>query len=559
VNLHALALGLLATAPHSLGAVRLRASGNPEARDRWLARLREALPPATPWLRAPASADDDRLFGGLDVAATLAQGKPVHQAGLLRAAQGGVLLLPLAERMRPERAAAWARVIDDGAAVCLIALDDALPDDEATLPPALAERIGLDLSFESASSASLGADEWDNIAQARSAGRHVARSTDVHCETLVQAAEALGVGSVRAVGCALRVACASAAGFDRAEPTADDLALAVQLVLAPRATRWPEPPAESAESEQEPEREQTQDEDDDTPEPSDAELAERVLEAALASLPPGLLAQLATRAQHSARRASSAGRSGQRGAAPLRGRLLAARQGAPRGGARLCLISTLRAAAPWQPWRKQDATRELFVHLRPSDLHVRRHEAKRGSATVFVIDASGSAAMHRLAEAKGAVELLLADCYARRDKVAVIGFRGQSAELLLPPTRSLVRAKRQLAGLPGGGGTPLAAGIAAAQALAEQLLRAGATPSVVLLTDGRANVSRSGEPGRAAAQADALLAARQFAQGGHAAVLIDTAPQSSEPAVALAQALRARYLALPQADARLLHRAVNAP
>src|SRR4029450_5166679 len=108
------------------------------------------------------------------------------------------------------------------------------------------------------------------------------------------------------------------------------------------------------------------------------------------------------------------------------------------------------------------------------------------TTTIFVVDASGSSALNRLAEAKGAVELLLADCYVRRDRVALLAFRGRGADLLLPPTRSLVAAKRGLGGLPGGGGTPLAAGIEAGLALADAVGRKGETPVVILLTDGRA-------------------------------------------------------------------------
>ncbi len=141
--------------------------------------------------------------------------------------------------------------------------------------------------------------------------------------------------------------------------------------------------------------------------------------------------------------------------------------------------------------------------MRREDFRVSRFKQRSETTTVFVVDASGSSALHRLAEAKGAVELLLADCYVRRDSVALIAFRGRRAELLLPPTRSLVRAKRSLAGLPGGGGTPLAAGIDAALALADAMRRRGATPVVVPLTDGRANIARDGA-GRARAGADAL-------------------------------------------------------
>jgi magnesium chelatase subunit D len=197
------------------------------------------------------------------------------------------------------------------------------------------------------------------------------------------------------------------------------------------------------------------------------------------------------------------------------------------------------------------------VHVTRDDLRVQRRVQRRATTTIFAIDASGSQALHRLAEAKGAVELLLADCYARRDRVAVIGFRGTAAQVLLAPTRSLVRAKRQLAGLPGGGGTPLAAAIDAVQAMAGAVRRGGATPLVVLLTDGRANIARDGTPGRDAAARDALSAARAFAQSATAALLIDTSPQPSAAAQAIALALGARCIALPQAQAQALSQAVR--
>jgi magnesium chelatase subunit D len=165
--------------------------------------------------------------------------------------------------------------------------------------------------------------------------------------------------------------------------------------------------------------------------------------------------------------------------------------------------------------------------------------------------------LHRLAEAKGAVELLLADCYVRRDQVAVIAFRGRSAELLLPPTRSLVRAKRSLSGLPGGGGTPLAAAIDAAAELADGIRRKGQSPVIVLLTDGRANVARDGSGGRERAQADAMASATRLRLLEAAVLLIDTSPQPQREAAQLALALRARYLPLPYAGAAAMSHAVR--
>nr|MCU0763024.1 VWA domain-containing protein [Hydrogenophaga sp.] len=154
------------------------------------------------------------------------------------------------------------------------------------------------------------------------------------------------------------------------------------------------------------------------------------------------------------------------------------------------------------------------------------------------------------------VELLLAECYVRRDKVAVLAFRGTGAELLLPPTRSLARAKRALAALPGGGGTPLAAGIDAARELAQQVARSGDTAVTVFLTDGRANIGRNGAQGRAQAMQDAVLAGQAFAQTGLDTLLIDTSPQPTDTARELAAALGATYVPLPHAGAAGLSQAV---
>ena len=200
-----------------------------------------------------------------------------------------------------------------------------------------------------------------------------------------------------------------------------------------------------------------------------------------------------------------------------RGRPNGVLRGELRSGAKLNVIETLRAAAPWQPLRRREADEVRWrtrprILIRKDDFRITRFKQRSETTTIFVVDASGSAALHRLAEAKGAVELLLADCYIRRDQVALIAFRGDAAELLLPPTRSLARAKRSLAGLPGGGGTPLAAGLDAAFALADLIRRKGQTPTVILLTDGRANIARDGAQGRPRAEEDAMSAARQTAR-----------------------------------------------
>ena len=288
-----------------------------------------------------------------------------------------------------------------------------------------------------------------------------------------------------------------------------------------------------------------------------------MLAAASAAIPAGLLARLAAglgvRGQRAAAGRVGAAQQGRRG-----GRPAGLRRAPPRNGARLDLIATLRAAAPWQRLRAQRANsvtdlkaRGSRVHVRAEDFHVMRRIQRGRTVTIFAVDASGSSALQRLAEAKGAVELLLAECYVRRDSVAVIAFRGRGGELLLPPTRSLVRAKRALAELPGGGGTPLAAGIDAALELALAVRRKGDTPVIVVLTDSRANVARDGRGDRVQADVDALLSARALCAAQMSALLVDTSPQPQAKARDLARAMQAHYLPLPYAGAATLSEAVR--
>ena len=279
-----------------------------------------------------------------------------------------------------------------------------------------------------------------------------------------------------------------------------------------------------------------------------------------AAIPAGLLASLT--AEGPASRQASSGRAGPPKTTQSRGRPAGVRRGDPGHGARLAVVDTLRAAAPWQTLRRQAASRATpgerawgseaarRVLVRRDDFRVARFKQRGETTTIFVVDASGSAALNRLAEVKGAVELILADCYVRRDSVALLAFRGTGATLILPPTRSLARAKRALAGQAGGGGTPLAAAIDAAVLLADSIRRRGPTPLAVILTDGRANIGRSGRPGRAEAEADALAAARAARAGGLACLLIDISPRPQASAQQLALALGARYAPLPHADAR---------
>ena len=593
---------LFAVAPQALGGVRLRGSAGPR-RDAWLAALRALLPADLPWRRLPTHIADERLLGGLDLSATLAAGRPVAQRGLLAQADGGIVVVAMAERIGAGLAARLAAVLDrrevqgqrDGLAftsaarVALVALDEGIDADEA-VPAALADRLGLHIDLDGASAiAEAGPWSAEQVAAARTRLAAV-RCDDAMLEALVGAAAAFGVASARAPWFALVAARCSAALAGRDAVNADDCSLALQWVVAPRATQLPveapaapaaqapdEAPAPSAAPEDARKSQSASERHPDAEEAPAADtesLDERLVAAVRAALPAGLLALLQGGPMRD-RRTGSAGRAGALASSRQRGRPVGARRGEPRDGARLDLMETLRAAAPWQRLRRaassSDAgnagavvtptpampggTQRVRVHR--EDLHVTRYQQRRATTTLFVLDASGSAALHRLAEAKGAVEQLLADCYARRDQVAVLGFRGSGAQLLLPPTRSLVRARRSLAGLPGGGGTPLAAGLDAARALVENVRRAGATPLVVVLTDGRANIARDGRPGRERAQAEALQAARALAALSCACLLVDTSPQPAPAAQQIAGAMHARYLALPHGAAQAVSNAVR--
>jgi magnesium chelatase subunit D len=588
---------LFAVDPVGLGGVALRSPAC-DNRDQWLALLKSLLPTQTPLRRVPLNINDTALLGGLDLGATLQAGKPIALKGLLSQADGGVLVLAMAERMSLSSAARFGSVLDTGmvalqrdgldtsakASLGLVALDEGASDDEQ-MPASLADRLAFRLLMGAQDEDEEG-PEW-SAQEVLNARERLSQVTidDEAVQALCAAALALGIDSLRASVFAVRVARAAAALAGSNIVEEEHTGVAARLVLAPRATRLPpaappeneaqdtpaetqEPPEPPPERPFEPESQDAQNkdkskaDDDQEEDPGLPEnLAELVLEAAQAAIPSGLLASLKIGQLQRAKTPTS-GSAGALQKNALRGRPVGARKGEPRAGQRINVLETLRAAAPWQKLRQRqqaptDGQKQRIV-VRKEDFHVTRFRQSGQTTTVFVVDASGSSALNRLAEAKGAVELLLADCYVRRDSVAVLAFRGQTAELILPPTRSLARAKRSLAGLPGGGGTPLAHAIDSAILLADQLRKKGETPIVVLLTDGKGNIARDGSAGRAQAATDALAAATEMRLRGFSTLLVDTSPQAQDAAKNLAQAMGAQYLALPYAGANSLNQAVRA-
>ncbi|MFZ0425791.1 MAG: magnesium chelatase subunit D [Xanthobacteraceae bacterium] len=573
----ALAACLLAVDPPGLGGIAVRSTYG-SAIEPFMQRVRSLLPADAPFRRLPLHITDGRLLGGLDLAMTLQSGRPVLERGLLAEADGGFLVLPMAERLTAAMTARLCSVLDrkevaverDGFALrnashlAVLALDEGTDDERA--PAALLDRLAIHLVLDAARHVCVGATIFD--AEAVTAARALLPAVvaeDSMLGAFCHAAIAAGIASIRAPILAMKVARIHAALERRDHVNREDALVASRLVLAPRATTLP--PAEAASTgdasetpdpHSSPGSTSTDSEAaDNNPAPSeDGVFQEIVVAATRAAIPADVLARLHSDA--AVRKSDAAfGRAGAQRRSAQRGSPAGTRRGELKAGARLNIVETLRAAAPWQSLRREQSGRG-GVHIRCDDFRLTQFKRRSASATIFVVDASGSSALHRLAEAKGAVELLLANCYVRRDQVALIAFRGKNADLVLPPTRSLARAKRSLTALPGGGGTPIATALDAATNLAHGLRRKGYAPTLVVLTDGRANISRDGKPGREQADLDAIASAHRLRAAGLGVLLVDISPHPHGSAERLATNMGARYLALPNADARGLSRAVQA-
>jgi len=544
-------------------------------REAWMAALRDALQSRT-IKTLPTGITADRLLGGLDLSTTLSRGERVMQSGLLAQVDRSVLTVPMAEVLDPWTAAQLCKVLDDGGVRVErdgesgfvpsrfgLVLCDESEGGEGRVDPALLERAALHIDLQGISIRALTGHQPEPVADGEPIETIEEQANGLCC--------AFGLFSLRAPLQLLAVTRAIAELGGREVPHGGDIERAMQLSLIGRAQKVPAR-EEEQEAEPEPPEPETQEQDDgseassepnerpnaeDTPLETERPPDEMSVEALLASLPPGLLEQL--RSQLNAQGAQlSAGRKGRDGADAKRGRPLAARRGTLSRGKRLDLLATLRASAPWQKLRRSQLPGgSATLHLRSSDFHVRRFKQKSGSSTLFAVDASGSTAVNRLAEAKGAVELLLGESYARRDTVGLIAFRGREADVLLEPTRSLVRAKRSLATLPGGGGTPLASGLEAARIMAQEEARKGRKPTLVLITDGSANVCLDGKGGRAKAMEEALAMASTLRADGVASLLIDVGRQPTPRAQSLAQAMGARYVPMPVANSDALKQAVS--
>ncbi len=563
-----LALLLLAVEPRLRGIAFAGPAGSGKSA---LLHGLAALLPDLPFEMLPLGSDEEALLGGLDLEATLARGARVVRHGLLARADGGLLaaedcnLLPegTVNLLLGALDAGEVRIEREGLSLrspCRLRLVATFDPAEGPPRAHLLDRIGLIVPLPRLAPAgargeivrrhlSPAADLWeedlavlrDVVAVARASLGDI-RLSESQARELTRAAVALGVQGHRADLFAQLAARASAALALRDAVQREDLELAVRLVLVPRATQQPTaPPTEPPPATETP----PQSSEDSPPDPpteppadGDVELTEEVL-AALAIDLPDVLATLPFRS-------ARGGRSGSRGSTDgTRGRHVTSVPGTPREG-RLDVIATLRAAARWQRLRPQGVRR---VVVRGEDIRIKRFRDKAGALFVFAVDASGSMALNRMRQAKGAVHALLERAYVNRDRVALMSFRGQGAELLLPPTGSVELLRRAVDQIPTGGGTPLAATLVAALEVAQQARRRGLHNVVlVLLTDARANVGLKAD--RAGVEEELRQLALLTAASGLKALVIDTQRSylSQGSAQKLATWLGGQYLYLPGAS-----------
>ena len=540
-----LALHFLTLDPQGLKGAVFRVRAGP-VRNALLSLIRKLAQQTT---KLHPNMSDEQFFGGVDVVATLINGHLSKTTGLLQ--RSGWFELIMAERLPLHTSARLCQALDQGLISPFIALDEGVEGE--TLPNSLKERLAFyfDLSELHHSET-----DWELIEEIKITKTELACGSDIRSLTML--AQSFGIQSLRAPILALNVAKANAAANARTSLETEDLEIGAEMVFPSRATQIPQAPDDQDPPQPSPEEsaEETTEENENDGSGNDLELPNELLIEAVKALLPRDFLEL--QKLHKSRAKTAGIGFGMQTKSKTRGRPKPPRKGRLDGRNRIDIIATLRAAAPLQTIRRSHHKTGRQVLIYPEDIHVKRYETRSERVVIFAVDASGSAALARLSEAKGAIELLLGQAYARRDHVALVGFRNAQSDILLPPTRSLVQTKRRLAELPGGGGTPLAMGIKAAADLAQKCAAQGKTPMIVILTDGRANIALDGTPNRARAMENAHQMARRIAGSNVRSVIMDVGNRPNQALSHIARDMEARYFALPRADGLSISNTVGA-